>query len=117
MKIDRYNSISNLGKEYNKVKIIAHIPTPKDTDYLVGYIIRYFVQKSNDINSSIFEVGSDVSSKFFNNPFYVATTIDWRITGTPEEIKKSNSTSIRLASVDIPKIGLYLPNLLQFHKK
>ena len=55
MKIDRYNSISNLGKEYNKVKIIAHIPTPKDTDYLVGYIIRYFVQKSNDINSSIFE--------------------------------------------------------------
>jgi hypothetical protein len=42
--------------------------------------------------------------------------LDWRLTGTKEEIKKSNSASIRLASAKMPKIALYLPNLIQFIK-
>ena len=52
-----------------------------------------------------------------NNPFYIQTKLDWRISGEPTEVKKSNSVSLQLASNDIPKIALYLPNLLQFHKK
>jgi hypothetical protein len=43
--------------------------------------------------------------------------LDWRLTGDPIDIKKSNTESLRIASKTIPKISLYLPNLLQFHKK
>ena len=42
MKIDRYNIISNLGREFKKLKTYSHIPMPKKNDYLVGYIVRYF---------------------------------------------------------------------------
>jgi|TARA_R110000823_G_C15829149_1_gene490057 hypothetical protein len=117
MKIDRYNIISNLGSEFKKLKTYSHIPMPKKNDYLVGYIVRYFVQKSNDTNGSIFEINVNSVSKYVNNPFYKTTSIDWRITGTSVDIKKSNLASIKISSVDIPKIGLYLPNLLQFHQK
>ena len=54
--------------------------------------------------------------KYSNNSFYTVVSLDWRLVGTKEEIKNSNSASLRLASVKMPKIHLYLPNLLQFHK-
>ena len=117
MKIDRYKNISNLGSEYKKLKTFSHIPKPNNNDYLIGYIVRYFLQKSNYINSPIFEINVNSITKYVNNPFYKTTSLDWRINGTSDEIKKSNAASIKLASADIPKIGLYLPNLLQFHKK
>ena len=117
MKIDRYKIISNLGNEYKKLKTLSHIPTPKKKDYLIGYIVRYFLQKSNDTNGPIFEINVNLVSKYVNNPFYKTTSLDWRLNGTPDQIKKSNAASVKLASADIPKIGLYLPNLLQFHKK
>jgi hypothetical protein len=47
----------------------------------------------------------------------LTVSLDWRITGDPIDIKKSNIASLRIASKTIPKISLYLPNLLQFHKK
>lgn len=112
-----YTNIAKLGKNFDNIQIPAHIPTPTKEDYVVGYILRYFLQKSTDRNSIIYEVNKNVSSKLRQNPFYVVTSLKWRLTGTSDEIRKSNSASIKIASKDIPNIGLYLPNLLQFHKK
>ena len=117
MDIDRYGEIVNLKPEFNEVKIVSYIPTPIDVDYERGYIIRYFLQKSNDVNSVIFEIKKSSIGKFLDNPFYTIVGLDWRLAGSPEDVKKSNSASVRIASQTIPKIQLYLPNLLQFYKK
>lgn len=117
MDIDRYKDIVNLESEFNQIKITTYIPTPIDEDYKRGYITRYFVQKANDKNSVIYEIRKNTISKFSNNSFYTIVSLDWKIKGDPIEVKKSNSISVRIASQTIPKIQLYLPNLLQFHKK
>lgn len=117
MDIDRYKDIVNLQSEFNQINITAFIPSPIDEDYKRGYITRYFIQKANDKNAVIYEIRKKTISKFSSNPFYIVTSLDWRIKGEPIDVKKSNSESIRIASQTIPKIQLYLPNLLQFHKK
>ena len=117
MNIDRYKEIVDLESEFNQVNIVSYIPTPKDADYVRGYIVRYFVQKSNDRDGIIYEIRKKSTSKFSNNSFYIVTSLDWRLIGDPIEVKKSNSASIKIACQTIPKLYLYLPNLLQFHKK
>ena len=117
MSLDRYNKIVKLPKDFNQIKIVPYIPSPVDVDYKRGYIVRYFVQKSNDTNSVIYEIRKKSTSKLSQNSFYKIVSLDWRIMGNPDDVKKSNSASLRIASQTIPKIQLYLPNLLQFHKK
>lgn len=117
MNIDRYNEIVNLSTEFKQTKIVPFIPNISDEDIDRGYITRFFIQKSNDRDAVIYEIRKKSISKFSNNSFYIITSLDWRIRGTEEEVKKSNSISVQLASKEIPKISLYLPNLLQFHQK
>lgn len=117
MNKDNYDKIKKLPTGLEKLRIVTHIPKPTSDDYLSGYITRFFIQKVNDKSSPIYEVKANYSSKIENKVYYTIAVLDWRIRGTVEEVKKSNAASIRLASNDIPKIGLYLPNLLQFHKK
>lgn len=117
MSIDRYNEIASSTYKFDLGGITSFLPNPKDIDYRRGYIKRYFIQKSNDKSSLIYEISDSSISKFKNTPFYITISLDWRISGDPIEVKKSNSASIRIASEVIPKISLYLPNLLQFHQK
>jgi hypothetical protein len=116
MDTDRYRDLSKVPNTYLNTKIIAYIPIPSETEYLRGYVVRYFIQKLNDTTAPIYEIKTQAVSKFSANPFYVTVSLDWRITGTREEIKASNSESVRIASNVIPKLQLYLPNLLQFYK-
>ena len=53
---DRYKNLNNNLSEYNLPEILAYMPSPTEIEYKRGYIQRYFVQKSNDTNSYIFEV-------------------------------------------------------------
>jgi hypothetical protein len=117
MSLDRYNTIKKVPIQLELVDIKTYIPTPTDRDYTAGYIQRFFVQQSNDINSPIYEISPKQISKYDGKPFYKMVSLDWRLTGTNEEIKTSNSISVRLAAQTLSKIQLYLPNLLQFHKK
>tara|TARA_B110000261_G_scaffold162627_1_gene206669 strand:- start:797 stop:1153 length:357 start_codon:yes stop_codon:yes gene_type:complete len=114
---DNYNNIKKLPSGLEKLKILTYIPKPSKGDYSTGYITRFFIQKVNDISSPIYEINANYSSNIESKVYYVLTSLDWRLVGALDEIKKSNAASVRLASADIPKIGLYLPNLLQFHKK
>ena len=118
MKVNRYNQIKR--KEGNLIKIpkiTTFIPKPNDKDYFKGYIVRYFVQKGNDVNSVIYEVSKARYSNIQSSDLYINVSLDWRLDGDPIDVKKSNTASLRIASKIIPKISLYLPNLLQFHKK
>ena len=118
MGVGRYEQIKK--KEGNLIKIpkiTTFIPNPIEKDYFKGYIVRYFVQKANDINSVIYEVSKSKYSNITSSDLYTNVSLDWRLIGDPSEIKKSNTSSLRIASKTIPKISLYLPNLLQFYKK
>jgi len=118
MGVGRYKRLKRESDGLLKIpNIVVSIPKPIEQDYQRGYIIRYFVQKSNDINGIIYEVDSKQYSKLKSSELYTSVSLDWRIGGDPIEIKKSNSASIRIASEVIPKLSLYLPNLLQFHQK
>jgi hypothetical protein len=116
MKIDRYKNIVKLPLEYRAVNVVTYLPVPTEFDYNKGYITRYFLQKSNDFDSPIYEVKQRAISKYQSNSFYTVVSLDWRLTGTKEEIKASNSASLKLVSSKMPKIALYLPNLIQFIK-
>jgi hypothetical protein len=115
MDLDRYKKISKLTSNYDKTNIVTYLPVPTEFDYTRGYLIRYFLQKANDFDSPIYEVKQRAISKYSSNSFYTVVSLDWRIVGTKEEIKKSNSASLKLISSKMPKIALYLPNLVQFH--
>jgi len=118
MSVGRYNRIKRESDGLLKIpKVITHVPTLTEKDISKGYIVRYFCQKVNDENSFIYEINSKFFSKLSLSPIYKIVSLKWRIDGDPIEVKKSNSASIRIASKIIPKISLYLPNLLQFHQK
>jgi hypothetical protein len=113
-----YSKLS-LDKNLPKVsvpKVLAHIPTITDNDYLNGYIERYFVQKVNDINAPIEEINSNDINEITSSRYYTVTNLTWRLIGTPQQIMDSNSQSVKEASKIIPNISYYLSNLLQFAK-
>lgn len=116
MNIDRYKSIINLPNEYNLEKIPTYTPQLKEFDYKRGYVVRYFIQKSNDEASPIFEINSSTFTNLSNNTFYKTTSLDWRLNGSVEQIKESNFKSVKIAAKRLSAIQLYLPNLLQFYK-
>lgn len=116
MSIERYKTVATKILSAEKVEIKTTIPKPTDTDYTVGYIKRYFIQRVNDKSSPIFEVSSKQFSLFSTNPLYKGTSIKWRLVGLKEEVMFSNKKSIDIGSKKISNLKLYLPNLLQFHK-
>jgi len=113
----RYNKIQTNLSEYKLPEIITHIPSPLEEDYNRGYIKRYFIQKANDATGYIYEINSSSFLDFKISPYFTVIMILWRISGTTDEISKSNASSIRIGMKNIPSLHLYLPNALQFSKK
>ncbi len=105
-----------MGNTPETMKIQVHIPNPSENDYSVGYIERYFVQKTNDINNFIYEVSGQFKQQVMSNPLYTIIKIKWKIVGKPQEIMDANKNSIEYVSENMPKLKIYLPNLLQFAK-
>ena len=40
------------------------VPEPTKDDYKAGFIRRYFIRKSNDVNAHIFEISDSDHSKY-----------------------------------------------------
>lgn len=124
--IKRYNQI--VKQTPKDIKILTHIPSPTDIDYRRGFIKRYFVQKTNDKGSPIYEISKRDINKYKTNPLYTSVELRWRIRGPKETqyddvgnvsdkaVSESNRVAIRLVADKIPNLKLYLPNLLQFYK-
>jgi hypothetical protein len=104
------------------------VPSPNDIDYENGFINRYFTQRVNDSNSFVFEINLEEYNLLLENPYWTLAQMTWRISGptspvysnngsiTDIGVVASNAASISIISSKIKNIGLYLPNLLQFHK-
>jgi hypothetical protein len=116
MNSKRYNILGKGGEIFKKISIKAYIPEPNEDDFDRGYIHRFFTQRANDANSSVYEISSRNYEKMTANPFYRTTELYWKIKGTDDEIKLANSKSVKLASKRMTSLSLYLPYLLQFSK-
>jgi len=115
--IFRYNTInSKKANKFNIPPINTIVPMPTESDYKTGYIIRYFMQKTNDAVSPVYEVSRETYSIFITNYFYTCINLDWKIVGTDDEIKEANLKSVKRAGTKLPAIINYLPYLLQFKK-
>ena len=112
----RYNILGRGGEVFRKISIKAFIPEPNEDDYDRGYLHRFFTQRANDANGSVYEINAKNYEKMTTHPFYNTTELYWKIKGTDDEIKLANSKSVKLASKRIPALSLYLPYLLQFKK-
>lgn len=125
----RYKELTRNKSNDLNISVTAHIPKPTDVDYAKGYVTRYFTQKTNDLNSPIFEVSQQEFSRLRSSIVYVTTSLRWRLTGPKETtydtngkitdrgVMESNRISIQLASIVIKNLNLYLPNLFQFRRK
>lgn len=113
----RYKTLKKtLPKNYFVRTIKPFVPTITEDDYTLGYIQRYFVQKANDKNSIIYEISPNTFNTLLANVFFKTVRLNWKISGTDDEIKTVNKKVLIYASKTIPAITLYLPNLLQFSK-
>lgn len=115
MSLDRYNRITKVNKNQLRANPVPFIPSPTERDYQTGYIVRYFAQSVNNKSAPIIEIKREGYSKFSTNPYYNTVRLDWRLTGDREDVRKSNKTSVYIASKTMSRIKLYLPNLVQFY--
>ena len=120
---ERYNQIlSDSGKTISINSLVSYVPKPKQKDYEIGYIKRYFAQKVNDEMSPIIEISGNSFQKLSNSPYYTTTSIRWKISGLLESkghiigVKQANSNSILRGCKDIRNLKNYLLNTQQFYK-
>jgi hypothetical protein len=104
------------------------VPSPTPSDYELGFIMRYFVRRANDLNGFIYEIDEHTFESYKDKPFWLIAELKWRIAGPLDVVYKSNGdiddrgvvnsnkTSIMYTSKVLPNISLYLPNILQFYK-
>lgn len=104
------------------------VPSPTEEDYEIGNIQRYFAQKANDLYGFVYEVSLDTFQNLQENPNWITEIVRWRISGplnpiyndkgmlTDKGVINSNKASLMIAADTLKNIGLYLPNVLQFHK-
>lgn len=104
------------------------VPTPTEDDYVIGFIMRYFVQKVNDDNAHIFEIDEKEYDVYKDNLHWKSAELKWRISGPKNTtynldgsiddkgVLDANKAAIFRTAQRLKNIGLYLPNLLQFHK-
>lgn len=104
------------GISINSTNVKAFIPTPNEFDYRKGYIQRFFIQKINDKNAAITEINSIDLKNIQSTNYYNFVKLDWKITGKEADIKSVNKKSIKVVYEQMPRLSLYLPNLLQFAK-
>jgi hypothetical protein len=104
------------------------VPIPTSNDYESSFIERYFIQKANDIHGFVYEIDINEFTRIKSNPYWLSVVISWRISGPLDSVYNnngmlidkgvinSNKATLATASAKLKNIGLYLPNVLQFHK-
>jgi hypothetical protein len=104
------------------------IPSPKPEDYESSFIERYFIQRVNDTYGFVYEIDKNEYNTIKSNPYWLTEIINWRIAGPLNEVYgdngllidkgviNSNKATLAAASKKLKNIGLYITNVLQFHK-
>jgi hypothetical protein len=125
--INDYTRLTNAVTGSQPIR--AHLPSPTQDDYDNGYVDRYFIQKTNDKESPIYEVNNKTFLSFTPKPGWIGVSVRWRLTGPSEtiyndngeiediSISESNRRVIELRKQKMPSLKKYLGNLTQFSQK
>jgi len=123
-----YKDLRQNKVDYNFTNPKTIVPIPKETDYENGFMQRYYCQKVNDLNGFVFEIDNTTFKELQDNPYWKTAILRWRIKGPIDAVYndmrqlmdmgviQSNKNSIQITASTLKNIGLYLPNILQFHK-
>lgn len=126
--IDMYRNLIDSGSLSTNQTPETFLPNPSESDYSVSKIFRYFLQKSNDKSSPVFEVSQDTYNEFQTNPFWSKVELEWRIKGELEPVYNQKGglvdTGVRNFNLNqiakfqkiIPPLSRYLINPTQFYK-
>jgi hypothetical protein len=98
-------------------------PVPTQQDYQIGEFRRYFCKKGNEIlyleiDKNTFDklVAKDPQYQF---SLYQPFNLPWKLTGTQEEVEKTNRNIVALTSqrLKLPEFGRYLKDdYLKYYK-
>lgn len=98
------------------ISLTPTLPRPNKSDYERGWIERFFAQKTNDPNSMIVEVSSNLHMLLQSMAYYRTTSLRWVIRGQENAVSQSNENILIIAEETMPGISLRLPNLTQFRR-
>jgi len=120
----RYDELMQSKFKDVRIPVVrSSVPLISESDYKVGFIKRYFAQKSNDDSSPIIEISKQTFSSLNLSPHYRTTSIRWKISGPINTIgntvgiRESNTLSIKNGCKVLPSLKMYLLNPLQFSKQ
>ena len=117
-----YINTFNINANQSFITPIPFSPLPTPEDYTNGTFIRYILY--NTVTKNYIEVDQNTCNNISSqNPSwnyfpYIAFTLPWKISGTKEEILKTNSKMVYVISQEnnLPSLSLYLVNLYEFSK-
>ena len=121
--IKDYNYLTGNSNK-SRLLPLPFYPNPTEEDYYLGSFNRYFVIKYNEnafveINKSYFEAFNNKSPNVvweYYNPFIVS----WQLTGTKENVAKTNKNMVLLIEQVMNRKGLQQflkENYLKFYKE
>ena len=110
-------------REYDQhVAPEPYLPIPTADDYKRGLIVRYFVQKFNEEETTIIEISKEQLEKMnrtnkpgINGLLYRSLTIDWSLHTT--DASTHNLKTVRANEIDFPGLDNYLIDLTEFSKQ
>jgi hypothetical protein len=111
--VDRYKKLNNNLSDFT---FDTEEPKLIEKDYQIGFFVRYFVIKRNELNGTIFEISKETRQRLLNNPYFLTCEIRWKIIGNRDEVIQLNKKSIELGKKTIPHLDQYANNLLKFYK-
>jgi len=126
---DRIKQFKNLVTEFVEPKPI--IIKPMDIDYDLGYIDRFFVEKSINVEKYPTEIDNKQYQKYntaknINGGLYLVVILKWKLTGPLRDrrdgkgnliergIYEHNALEVEKGSRQIPNISYLIKNYIEF---
>tara|TARA_R100000008_G_C3586149_1_gene172474 strand:+ start:4046 stop:4660 length:615 start_codon:yes stop_codon:yes gene_type:complete len=85
---------------------------PNSLDYEKGYIVLFFARQANSLTEKVFEISQSDYEK--DTPFYDKVTLNLKIYGEEEEVKKFNERRINNLDIRMPGIRMVVQPLQYF---
>lgn len=125
--VQKYISFKGINKFKDPIETIIY---PTEEDYKKGYFTRYFIKQRN--YSKILEIDKNQynslsTTKGINENFYKGVELDWKLTGSFNDIYKNgiikyhgiedtNKRTVLLKDITLSGLKLFITNYTQFAK-
>ena len=127
---EEVSEAEGIYRDLTQVEIDLHLmpkpytPMLTEEDYNKGWFARYFVQKRNELRSTITEIDFDQFDRIsiknregVDGNLYASIHINWKISAkNKDEIVFMNNKTLDRIEDDFPGLRYYLTNLLEYSR-